>query len=265
MRLLRSWVAEHIILGMDGAKASPQDTGLTDVAVMVAQYYLDLTSELTNWYTALQRLNQLPERMPPLPWNIIQILRGECSIFSEQLPPDEVPLKMIETGVLYLMPDDTVNEFEAVVRAYGAQHYPADANPLQFRYFWPEARAEHGNTASKMHWVWMTRTVIPESRNKPVAEQEALIASLNAKSFVEYEFPTLPDASKVLFLHKVATGESLYEEGNEQNGNIWTYTRVQEATEGYLLTVGGSAPDGLRVDIDYFDNDNLGVGALRKF
>jgi len=64
----------------------------------------------------------------------------------------------------------------------------------------------------------------------------------------------------------VATEESLYQIG-DQVEVLYTYTRVQNTTDGCHLLVGGSAPSGARVF--GLPNDcgceDFGVAALRKF
>jgi hypothetical protein len=111
-----------------------------------------------------------------------------------------------------------------------------------------------------------TQGVLPESRNKPPGEQDELISVLSQKAFVNYETPSVNNFPRALFLHKVATGESLYTAGNAQNGHLYTYTRLQESTQNWRLVVGGFAPAGLGVYYDsYFGSDYVGVAALRKF
>jgi hypothetical protein len=93
-----------------------------------------------------------------------------------------------------------------------------------------------------------------------------MVADLSAKSLVNYEVPSLREAVGAIFLHKVATGESLYQEGNEQNDHLYTYTRLLETTSDRHLVAGGSAPSGVRILTDYvFGVKCLGVAALRKF
>jgi hypothetical protein len=157
-----------------------------------------------------------------------------------------------------------LNKFEALVSAYGQKHLEAfgGANPLQFRYFWDSARQDHGDTMfEKDEWRWMSDDILEGSRNRSYEEQAQMVAKLGAN----FEIPSLGDAAKCLFLHKVATGESLLQQGNEQNGGLSTYTRVQETTQGSRLAIGGSAPSGVDVDYDIYDDEAIGVVALRKF
>jgi len=170
--------------------------------------------------------------------------------------------------VLYLIPKElgTLNHFESeILKPYGEANY--EENPLQFRYFWDAARQEHADVPFEdSHWVLMSKDVLPESRNKSWTEQAALVDDLRKKAFVNYEVPSLREAFAVMMLHKVATEESLYQAGNEQNGYGYTFTRVKEATQGYRLAVGGFAPSGVSVSNSFgYALEDDGVGALRKF
>jgi hypothetical protein len=64
----------------------------------------------------------------------------------------------------------------------------------------------------------------------------------------------------------LAEVRSLYQKGNDQNGNVSTSIRVKETTRNIHLVVGGSAPSGVSVTIDFgYVYGSLGVAALRKF
>ena len=120
--------------------------------------------------------------------------------------------------------------------------------------------------ADEPQWVLITNDVLPGSRNQPYAKQEQIITDLNAKNGTDYQVPTLRETVLTMFLHKIATGVSLYPSGNEQNGNLYTYTRVVEKTRDLHLVVGGFAPSGVFVDCYYgFGKANFGMAALRKF
>jgi len=229
---------------------------------MVVEQHLaqprQLPSNLTNWYTALQRIDALPEKIPPLPLNIHEILGDKCPIDPSR--------KIGETHSLYLIPPGSLNELEERVRAYGQEFFQGE-NPLKFRSFWGDARQEHaGVVADEPQWILITNDVLPGSRNQPYAKQEQIITDLNAKNGTDYQVPTLRETVLAMFLHKITTHVSLYPEGNEQNGNLYTYTRVVEKIRDWHLVVGGFAPSGLSVnDHDDYDNETLGVAALRKF
>lgn len=218
-----------------------------------------LPSNLTNWYTALKRIEALPEKILPLPLNIYEILNSQCPIGPSR--------KIEETHSLYLIPPGALNELEQRVRDYGQKFFQGD-NPLKFRYFWDDARQEHADIpVGEPRWVLITNDVLPGSRNQHYSKQEQMITDLNAKNGTNYQVPTLRETAAALFLHKIATGRSLYQAGNNgQNGNQYTYTRVAETTYDWRLMVGGFAPSGLDIT-DCFDYgyEDCGVAALRKF
>ena len=222
-----------------------------------------LPSNFTNWYTALKRIDALPDKIPALPLNIHEILRSACPIFST----DKTLRTIGETHSLYLIPPGTLNELEQRVSRYGQQFFQGE-NPLKFRYFWNEARQEHGDIpVDEPRWVLITNDVLLGSRNQPYERQAQMITDLNERNSTNYQVPTLRETVLSLFLERIATGTSLYQEGNEQNGNQYTYTRVAETTRDWHLIVGGFAPSGLRVY--YFGYDYAagsdGMAALRKF
>jgi hypothetical protein len=246
---------------------------IPQVADIIFQYAVDLSPKLTNWHTSLQRIGALPNKVPPLPCDILQILDSKCPIRSDERKPDGTHYKLSDTHLLYLIPPGTLNELEARVRAYGSQAlndqggrlYPI-GNPLQFRFFADVTRWEHGNVRShEYQWILISNDVLPGSRNKPYQEQAQRVAELNRKARTNYEVPSLYAAAAAYFLHKVATGESLYEEGNEQNRNIHTYTRVKETVQNCPLVIGGSAPSGVNIFYYLYDDEFLGIAALRKF
>jgi hypothetical protein len=229
------------------------------LAKIVAEYGGDDSDpKLTNWHTGLSRIHAVPARMPPLSRNIHQMLDSPCPIHKGK--------KVGETHFFMLIPQElgTLNQLTNTLRAHGQD---------SFRYFWDTALQEHGDTPfGPTHWVLVTKDPIPGSRNKPYTEQVAKVAALTKnpfgeKALVNYEVPSLQDFSAAVLLYKVATGESLYQTGNEQNRNVYTYTRLQETTGGYHLVVGGFAPGGLVVcsDCGSHSYENIGVAGLRKF
>jgi len=257
--------------GVSDERAEPQILSLFDRTITQLLKVKPLPSCLTNWHTALKRLSVLPKKIPPLPKDIIGILESECPIHGDQNKPDGTPFLVKDTHVLYLIPEElgTLNHFESeILKPYGEEKYgDGDQNPLQFRFFWDAACQEHGDVPFEdSHWVLMSKDVLPESRSKSWMVQAALVDALAEKALVNYEAPSLREAFAVMMLHKVATGESLYQVGNNPNGYRYIYTRVKETTYGYRLAVGGFAPSGVIVHSLYdCDFENCGVGALRKF
>ncbi len=214
-------------------------------ANLVAQYAHD--KSLTNWHTALSRLNMLPKQIPPLYLNSTQIQEGICSV----------------SGSFYLVPSKTVNQFVESVEKYGARHLSEfeGSNPFRFRYFWEAARQEHGDTQFKQYeWRWMSDDILADSRGQSNVQQAQIVAKLGKN----FEIPSLKDVVACLFLYKAATKQSLLRQGNDKS-EVNTYTRVQETTQDCHLAVGGSLSCGVSVTRHHPNDEEVGVVALAKF
>src|SRR5947208_13192342 len=77
-------------------------TGMPAVlAQIVAEYAAN-----TAWYEALERLNILPEKLPPLPWDIHLILGGLCPIraIEGETKEDATLYRVSDTHSLCLIP-----------------------------------------------------------------------------------------------------------------------------------------------------------------
>ena len=235
---------EHISLITQAV--SLQSSLISDVAHLVAQYAHD--KSLTNWHTALSRLDKLPEQIPPLLLNDQEIRDGICSI----------------PGSFYLIPRGTLNEFEKMVSAYGQKNLAEfrGENPLRFRFFLTVARPFDKTQSKEDEWRWMSDDILEGSRDESYEKQAEMVAKFGAN----FEIPSLRDAAVCLLLHKVATGESLLKKKNAKNKGLSTNTHVQEEiTHGSHLAVGGSDPSGVCVNFVYTAHQKVGVVALRKF
>ncbi len=233
---------EH--LKLIAQEVSAKSIPIFNIAYLVAQYAHD--KSLTNWHTALSRLGILPEQIPPLLLNSNQIRDGICPI----------------RGSFYLFPRGTLNNFEALVKAYGQKHLASfgGANPLQFQYFWEPARRDHGNTQfEKDSWRWMSDDILEGSRSLSYDKQARMVAKLGA----DFKIPSLIEAAECLLLHRVATGESILQQGNEQNGSC-SYARVQETTQGSPLVIDDYDPSGVSVFRSHGIED-IGVMVLQEF
>jgi hypothetical protein len=242
---------------------------LTDIAIGCLIELSPLPPILTHWYTARDRLMALPEKLPPLPRNIHAIVNGKCPIYDTQIKPDGTYYRVRDTHFLQLLcqEDGNLHQFEQnVLKPYGEKHYPKGRNPFRLLYLWLDVYQEYGEIPyESTHWELMTKDVLPESRDTSCKQQDALIAFLRNKALVNYEFPSVKNVPRALFLHKVATGESLYRTADAQNGHRYTYTSVQESSQDWRLVVGGFSPIGLSSGTHFFCGDSVGVAALRKF
>ena len=233
-----------------------------------------LPSSLTNWYKALERIGALQDRIPALPRHIYLILGSKCPIYST----NENPITIENTHSLYLIPPGTINELERRVRNYGVTFFQGE-NPFKFKNFWNSARIEHADVPySEPQWVLISKGILPGSRNHTYEEQVHMVKTLKAKSFTDYQVPTLREAIGAIFLEKVATNKCLYQTIKYTATNLdnnqdytaydYTFTNVNEKTLEWRLSVGGFDSSGLSVsDSEYgyqSANKSTGIAALRK-
>ena len=98
-----------------------------------------------------------------------------------------------------------------------------------------------GDKSYPSHWVLMTRDIIPGSRGRNYSKFCDMIAHHRKKTGLPYELPHLLEATAIILIHYVKTGERLY------NDDPWTWTYSQDVSkDNYPLGVGGFAI-GLRV------------------
>jgi len=189
---------------------------------------------------------------PPLPKDIVQILKSPCPIWKGKT--------VVQTHSLMLIPA-TVNGKPLTLKSLGEfVKSPKQGNATKYGFFSPAVLQEHGDTSKeKSYWVLIPNDVLPESRGKNLDVQIDLVDKLGNDTGVEYELSTALEVAVLNLLTYVKTGKRLYGQ------DPLTYARCQEKTNGYPVSVGGFASGGLNVYHNYFDNDNNGVAARRKF
>jgi NLR family CARD domain-containing protein 3 len=187
---------------------------------------------------------------PLLPPDIEQILNASCPFWPGK--------KVRETHLLTLIPQ-TVNGQPLTLERLGELvQKPKQGQSTKYQGF---SLGEYTDLpASASHWVLFSRDVIPESRSKSYADQQALVASHVQKTKTPYQVPTILDAAVSIFMEYVQSGTRLYSD------SPGTFTWCQEKYDAqWQLLVGGFAPGGL--DVNSYDGvrENRGVGVLRKF
>ena len=106
----------------------------------------------------------------------------------------------------------------------------------------------------------MTKDVLLGSSNKSYNEQQKIVAELAEKSLISYEVPETLQSAACILSQYFASNIRLFSD------SPLTYTRCQENVQGFQVVVGGFAVAGLEVDHYYvYDNEKIGVAALRKF
>ena len=123
--------------------------------------------------------------------------------------------------------------------------------------------------SSSSYWVLLTRDVLPGSRSKPYAAQQALVAAQTSHiDYPPYEIPNVLEAATAILSHYVRSGDRLYEEGSDELPSTSTRcTELLEDASGHPspVTVGRFCARGL-VFLSGFDDDaEFGISCLRRF
>lgn len=191
---------------------------------------------------------------PTLPRNIHKILNSPCPFW-----PDKT---IEETHALVLIPEAvdgeplTLNSLEGLVKCPKVGH----ATGYKYLFCGDVDERELGNQSTpKSHWAFMTKQLLPESRGKSYADQQALIAKWAQKTHTAYEIPSVLDATVIFFMKYVESKERLLGERS------YSYTRCQEMASNNQTVVGHASFDGLCVvGVSSQDDENFGIAALRK-
>jgi hypothetical protein len=126
------------------------------------------------------------------------------------------------------------------------------------RYGWSSIVAALGDTPiDKSCWVLMTKDVLPGSRSKSCAQQQAIVTALAANTLIPFKVPTVLEAAVCILSQYVERKTRLF------GDNPWSYTRCKDEIQGDH-TIVGFAPDGLRVGRNCYVSGIVGVAALLK-
>ena len=135
-----------------------------------------------------------------------------------------------------------------------------EGHGTQYAFYWDTAGEAIGSQASgSSYWVLMTRDVLPGSRWGNYAAQCALVSNHANRTGISYEIPRALEASVVMLLHHVRSGERLYSD------NPLTYTYCQKNIEDYPPVVGEFSSGGLFVSPSIDADDAYGVAGLLQF
>jgi hypothetical protein len=185
-----------------------------------------------NWYRALRILKMLPKTIPPLPSDIQNILAKN----------DPKPC------YLYLLPPGSVKQLAARCRKYGQRFF----KPNHFRFVDPgPVHKEHCNIKHQdFEWMlWHPDVILKGSRNRATQDQFTMVDALGGN----YKVPTIRQAVGFAFLHKMATGETIFQplynvSKDRDTYNRYTFTHVQEKSiGGDHCEVGHYQPHGIVV------------------
>jgi hypothetical protein len=183
--------------------------------------------------------------VPPLPKDIDAILKAECPFDPEK--------RVYQTHRLVLMPGGlSINKQGCLTR-----HLREGENESVLM-IWIRIAVEKGSKEiEKPYWALVTANVIEGSRGKNFKDQKALIPQQKG-----YALATVLEAITCVTMNLEKSGEKQEFLLSE---DPWTYTRCEEDIDSYPLVVGGFAPSGLFVSSNDYDNDDVGVVAVRRF
>lgn len=232
---------------------------IPDLAAIVSDYARD--SIMTNWYTALERMNILPHDpvIEPLPENIEEIMESPSPTHHGLLKPDGTFYKIKEVGVFYLVPPHSFEHLDQKQKAFWKDRTFKDLYACSFS---PNSLRDFDGVEKTYRWVWMTKTVLPGNIGR--SKDKDAIEKLNRLFHTRYEIPSLKDALPIQFLHRVATGETLYKEtafNQRTQGLESIYTFLQESLPNFgRLTLAGT-PEGI-VDIEPIEDVEFELGGF---
>lgn len=258
----RDWISPGTQLDILWAKTEEKLQNLNTLIPKCGETVLEYTNEkwVSNWYTALKKLNVLPELIPPLPENIATIMESPCPIYGGDL-------QIKDTHFLQLIPVEFKNlhhlEYR-ILRPYAEQN--PDKKFLRFKEFPREIYEDQRDVPFLIpQWVLMPKEILPESRTKNWYEHIKSIETLSQKSLPKYEIPTLQQFFAATSLHGVATDEkSSYATIQTDKGIRQTFTRVKDPIKGDDgLIIGGLTPSGFCVSTgpyaSRFDTEHIGI------
>ncbi len=190
----------------------------------------------------------------PLPANIDEILKSPC-------PYSKDGKKVEETHVLVLRPG-SINGETLNADNFGKFMKSKFPELGEDGYRFIIDKAKKLGSDDKPCWMLLKREVIDGSRNKSFAEQQKMVEEQGQE---KYQVPGALDVI-VCAMAEYARFKTEYARSKTRlfNNDPLTYTRCQKIN-GYQVVVGGFAPDGLGVVVNFSDFNYIGVAALRKF
>jgi hypothetical protein len=250
------------------------------LAALVGEYAdHHLSPNCTRWHTALRNLDSLPERVPPLPANMIELLNRDCLIFRNQLNPDGTQRKIKDTFFLCLAPAGTVDDL--AIQLFGQQHnrpYLSDFHLGPIFHGVTAFRQPHLVEFNEPEWFAVSTSMIPGSKDKTFRQQINMILDAREETGMEITFPNFKHAVTANLLYYAIDGQPLW--GDRLRSRIFeTYYHKSEtlldslvgpvATYDRNLTISSpSREHGDRFTVGgvpcVYHFDSTGIAALWK-
>ncbi|MCH9626725.1 MAG: hypothetical protein S4CHLAM2_03530 [Chlamydiales bacterium] len=199
------------------------------------------------------------DNLPPPPC-LKSILQETCPFFPNK--------KVEDTHVLVFIPNkinDCPMSLNALIRFANESDNQKLADCV--KELPPDIKNEIGDIPiSSSGWVLMTRSVIPDSKNKTYDAQRALFSAHQADCRVDYSLPSCLESFICVLATFLKFGDRLFFE----TSNTFPYTRCAETMQGkFPVCVGPFTNKGLSVfkdkyDSDYYDFTLSGVVGIRR-
>lgn len=126
----------------------------------------------------------------------------------------------------------------------------------------PDIIHELGNKSiDESRWVFMTKNILPGSKNKSYVEQHQMVVyQLAQQALINYKIPETLEAVVCILAQYFDSNTCLFSNDPE------IYTHCQEKVKMLNTVVGRFSPDGLKVDTHTnYEEKYTGVAAVRKF
>jgi hypothetical protein len=191
---------------------------------------------------------------PPLPLNIVQILKSPCPIWPGK--------KIADTHLLVLIPAKvngqpfTLNSLEGLIKK------PKTGFSIKCSIGGHYTKKEFGNRSFPFsYWILFTKGIIPDSNKEGYTRQCKLVKELSNKISVTYDIPHALEVAVAISTHHIRSGERF--------SNIrWTRCKERLAKGGWPLIVGGCNTKGVVLYLPEthtnFINNSVGMSGVRK-
>lgn len=197
---------------------------LANIISQYANYNLGRNS--TNWYQALINLGVLPDKVPPLPLNIHEILDRDCPMHLNKPNLDGTYKKIKDTHFLCLIPAGRIDTLAE--RKFGAGH----AHPyLSAFHYGPVLHDPDMTSFNEPEWVLIANVLLPGSENMDYADQVWICNRFIETTDIPYEIPSFKHALAANLLYSAAEKKGLW--GDDLS------TRVKETFYWESRTIKG--------------------------
>lgn len=179
---------------------------------------------------------------PPLPANIVQILKERCPFWDDK--------KIFQTHALLLIPNKiNGNKISLDLLGKIARQPKESAYSSGFYYFYNQTIIS--KEIDKNYWVLITHDLIPESINLQFQEQKNIIESKQ-----NYSITKIIEAASLIFINYIDSGKLFFQDN---------LTRCEDEYPNHeKLCIGLFGNDGLYIPLSLNPNQQIGAAAVRR-